>query len=76
MPKDSPAPETEFLTLREAAELLHIKSISAMYEHVRSGRIPASKPLGRWLIRRSDLEAMLTVRANPTPRPSDEDDDV
>jgi excisionase family DNA binding protein len=61
MPRDSDHPKLnqEWLDAEEAAEYLRLRSVRALYDHVRRGRVPAHR-LGRLLrFRRSELDAML-----------------
>ncbi len=55
------------LTVEEAAELLGIGR-SLAYEMVRTGKIPALRLGGKWLISRSRLKAMVD---GPTPEGSE-----
>lgn len=54
---------TEYLSVREVRDLLRWKSDDAVRDLIISGRLratkPSGKPNGRWLIRRTDLDAML-----------------
>lgn len=50
----------EWLTAREAAELLPTVGALTVQRWARTGRVPAVRlPNGRWLFRRSDVEALL-----------------
>ncbi|NQU96601.1 MAG: helix-turn-helix domain-containing protein [Chloroflexi bacterium] len=57
------APLTEFLTVDAVAELCHRHPVS-IRRWIRAGLLPAvkpdNKPGGRFLIRREDLDALLT----------------
>ena len=48
----------EFVTAMEAAEILRCTR-RAVYGYIKAGKLTASKPLNKWLIRRSDLDDML-----------------
>lgn len=52
------------LTLNAVAEELGVHYMTA-YRYVRTGRLPAAKVGGGWLVERDDLDAF---RADPTPR--------
>src|ERR1700722_3122808 len=52
--------DDEWLTLAQIAEMLHVNP-STVRLWVSQERLPAHKPgLRKWLVRRSDLEAMLS----------------
>lgn len=64
--KLSPPPPDDFwgawperLTAAEAAEILRIRHKDTMYEHLRSGRVPAHRIGGAWVIFRDPLRSAL-----------------
>jgi excisionase family DNA binding protein len=58
---------TTFLTVAEVAPVLRVDPES-VGEMCRSGRLPATKPAGRWLIHPDDLDAFIAAGSN---QPSD-----
>lgn len=58
MPTPSP-----YLTAAEAADLLRTSPINVV-RLCRDGRLPATKPAGKWLILRADLDAHLNATHN------------
>jgi excisionase family DNA binding protein len=59
-------PKLEWMDAAEAAEYLRLRSVRALYDHVRRGRVPAHR-LGRLLrFRRDELDA--TLRGAPAFR--------
>ena len=65
---ERPSAEDSKLTLTEVAELLGVHYMTA-YKYVRTGKLPATKVGGGWLIDRDDLDAL---DATPEPRRSGE----
>lgn len=60
-----PRVETEWMDAAEAAEYLRLRSVRALYDHVRRGRVPGHR-LGRLLrFRRSELDAVLEKGGMP-----------
>ena len=53
--------------LREASTVLALHYMT-VYRYVRTGRLPARRVGGGWLVRRSDLEALAPTPAAPTER--------
>ena len=48
----------DLVSLNEAAAILGVSRLTAR-RYIEKGILPASKPLGVWRIRRSDLENLL-----------------
>ncbi len=59
--------EPEYLTVKEAAELLRV-STATVFRKLRSGELPATKFGRSWRIRRSVLDEMMTPRPRRPPR--------
>jgi excisionase family DNA binding protein len=59
-----PVPETEEITLQQAADRLGVHYMTA-YRYVRLGRLPARKDGGVWKVAVADLD--LLAAAGPTP---------
>lgn len=55
-----------YLTVGEAAEVLRLSPITVM-KRCRAGAIPATKPLGIWLIPADALTELLEARSNARP---------
>ncbi|HET6628512.1 MAG TPA: helix-turn-helix domain-containing protein [Woeseiaceae bacterium] len=53
----------DLLTVAEVAERLRTYPV-VVRRRCKSGDIPATKPLGTWLIRRADLDELLSNTAN------------
>lgn len=62
-PDPEPTPPDELLTIADVADILRTKPM-AIWRSVKAGNIPATKPLGQWLIRRADLDALLAAKKN------------
>jgi excisionase family DNA binding protein len=61
-PPDRPKLPQEWLSPEEAAKYLRLRSVRALYDHVRRGRVPAHR-LGRLLrFHRLELDALLGAR--------------
>lgn len=59
MKTDRPRLNQDWLDATEAAEYLRLRSVRALYDHVRRGRVPAHR-LGRLLrFHRLELDALL-----------------
>lgn len=58
MPDPSP-----YLTAAEAADILRMTPIGVI-RLCREGKLPATKPAGKWLISRDDLQAHLEAAHN------------
>jgi excisionase family DNA binding protein len=58
---------TTYLTVAEVAQVLRVDP-EAVGEMCRTGRLPATKPAGRWLITTEDFAAFLAAGSN---QPSD-----
>jgi len=63
---ESPLSETHYYTVAEAAVILRKKEWSVR-QHIKSGRLPATKPLGTWLIAETDLRGLLASESNQEP---------
>ena len=58
----SPSP-IKFLTAEEVAAQLRTTPITVV-RLCREGKLPATKPAGKWLIQQDDLDAHLEARRN------------
>ncbi len=61
------ATANEWMSLRDAADRLGVHYMTA-YRYVRLGQLPSTQEHGRWLVRRSDVDALrrdLASRRNP-----------
>ena len=53
----------KFLTADEVAEQLRTTPITVV-RLCRDGKLPATKPAGKWLIKQTDLDAHIAARRN------------
>lgn len=63
-------PQTEWMTLGEAAEHLRL-SRSKLYEMAREGAIQCSKVAGRWRFSRSEIDAWVREQRPQIQRPDE-----
>lgn len=59
----SPAQPPTYLTAAEVAEILRTEPMTVV-RLCREGKLPATKPAGKWLIAESDLFAHIESRHN------------
>lgn len=62
---ETPLSQTRYYTVAEAADILRVKEWSVR-SHIKSKRLPATKPLGTWLIAETDLRALMADGTNQT----------
>ena len=55
--------EDTYLTIKELAKYLRVKQ-STVYNWVNSDRIPASKIVGQWRFRRSEIDSWIKENNN------------
>lgn len=58
-----PLSEARYYTVAEAALILRVKEWSVR-NHIKSGSLRATKPLGTWLIAESDLRDLMLANGN------------
>jgi excisionase family DNA binding protein len=58
--------QPDVLTVAEVANYLRL-STSAVYRALEEGRLPGTKPLGRWRVLRAELDEWLSAQG-PVPR--------
>ena len=61
----SPPPRVPTLTLAEAGERLGVHYMTA-YRYVHTGRLPATKRAGEWVVRRADVDRLRSRGATTT----------
>lgn len=59
---EAPLSETRFYTIAEAADILRLKEW-AIRNHIKNGKLPATKPFGTWLIADHDLRRLIEAGA-------------
>lgn len=57
---------TTLLDIDTVAAALHCTP-ETVREHIRQGRLRATKPVGRWLVREVDLETFITENLSAVP---------
>jgi len=57
-------PLDEYLTCAQVAPILHMKNPAEVSRLCYAGKIPASKPFGKWLIHPDDLAELIESKRN------------